>query len=400
MQLLRIINIALFALIITLILQMFISKPVENPTTGIFIRAEQSAVTVPNIPKITLFNQTDNEISINTCEDIKISRNSSLITGLENVENFCNNITVSPKSSTLIDLGPLHKMFASSASVGKYIFTLNSNDGEKQIAFDVEKPGFFRSILSTLIYQPIYNLFVGILMILPGHELGWAIILVTIIIRLFLLIPQHKMLVNSKKLANLTPKLKALQEEYKDDRATLGMKMMELYKKENVSPMGSCLPLLIQLPILMTIYWVIMGITDVSNFYHLYSFFKDFDISAIQTMFFGVNLLQVGGTFGIAMGILLAVTQWLQSYLSFKNQPKIKKPEKKADDAMPSIDPEFMQKMMLYFFPIMIGVSGIFFPLGLGLYWWIGLLFMIVQQIYVNSKDIQNKTKGEIVKKS
>lgn len=95
-------------------------------------------------------------------------------------------------------------------------------------------------------------------MVLPGHELGWAIVIITIIIRLILLVPQNRMLENSKKMAELNPKIKAIQEEYKDDRAVLGMKLMELYKEEKISPMGSCLPLLIQLPILMALYWIIM----------------------------------------------------------------------------------------------------------------------------------------------
>lgn len=62
------------------------------------------------------------------------------------------------------------------------------------VYFDVEKPGMIRSLLSTFIYQPIYNLFVALLTWIPGHPLGWAIIIVTIIIRLILLVPQHHML--------------------------------------------------------------------------------------------------------------------------------------------------------------------------------------------------------------
>lgn len=236
-------------------------------------------------------------------------------------------------------------------------------------------------------------------MLLPGHELGWAIVIITIIIRIILLIPQHRMFESQRKLARLNPKIQALRKEYKDNQAELGMKMMELYKKEGVNPVGSCLPLLLQIPILLGLYWVIMGITDPSNFYHLYSFFSHFDPNSIQRIFFGQDLLASGGTAGIIMALLLAVTQWLQSYLSVQNQPKL--PEKKEDEAaeMPALDPRMMQKMSLYVFPVMIGVTGYIFPLGLGLYWWIGLLFMIVQQWYVNHRAEQKKLTGEIVKR-
>jgi len=65
------------------------------------------------------------------------------------------------------------------------------------------------------------------------------------------------MLESQKKLQKIQPKIKAIQEEYKEDKALLGQKIMELYKKEGVNPMGSCLPLLIQMPILIGLYWVV-----------------------------------------------------------------------------------------------------------------------------------------------
>lgn len=85
---------------------------------------------------------------------------------------------------------------------------------------------------STLVYEPIYNLFVALLTWVPGHSLGWAIIIITLIIRLILLVPQQHMLESQKKLQKVQPKIKAIQKEYKDDQAVLGQKMMELYKKE------------------------------------------------------------------------------------------------------------------------------------------------------------------------
>ncbi|MFZ2255791.1 MAG: hypothetical protein WAW59_07945 [Patescibacteria group bacterium] len=62
------------------------------------------------------------------------------------------------------------------------------------VYFETEKPGIIRTLLSATVYQPIYNLFVALLTWLPGHPLGWAIIIVTIIIRIILLVPQHHML--------------------------------------------------------------------------------------------------------------------------------------------------------------------------------------------------------------
>ena len=69
--------------------------------------------------------------------------------------------------------------------------------------------------------------------------------------------------------------------------------------------MGSCLPLLIQMPILIGLYWVIEGITNLSNLYHLYSIFESFQPSSIVTAFFGLNLSQVGGITAIIFGLIL-----------------------------------------------------------------------------------------------
>lgn len=93
--------------------------------------------------------------------------------------------------------------------------------------------------------------------------------------------------------------------------------------------MGSCLPLLIQMPILIGLYWVISGISDASNFYHLYSFFRDFKPNTISTYFYGVDLLQIGGKMAIIFALALAIIQYIQARLSFSYQPPVEKKEKK-----------------------------------------------------------------------
>ncbi len=160
--------------------------------------------------------------------------------------------------------------------------------------------------------------------------------------------------------------------------------------------MGSCLPLLIQMPILIGLYWVISGITDPSNFYHLYDIFADFQPHRIVTNFFGINLSQVGGLMAIVFGLILGFTQWVQAYMSFHYTKKTKDPKELSKEIEPGsmeavLDPELMQKMMLYMLPVMLAVSAYFFPLGVGLYWFIGTLFVIAQQWYVNNKSDAKK---------
>ena len=101
----------------------------------------------------------------------------------------------------------------------------------------------------------------------------------------------------------------------------------------------------------------------------LYSFFSSFRPQDIDTTFYGINLLQIGGKIAIIFAIALAVIQYIQARLSFSYQPPVEKKEKKIlkEWEMPemALDPDMMKKMMLYFFPVMIAVSAYFFPLGI-----------------------------------
>jgi YidC/Oxa1 family membrane protein insertase len=392
MDKLKILNLFVLAFLLSLVVQSFFfpKKTDTVAPTWVILQVEDDSVTIPNIPKVEVINQGTWAITIRPCDDITLSVDSQPILGMSGTApTFCTPLVVDAWAKKLLPMESLYRVFSSKA--GKYIVTLSTPLGDRTVFFTAEEPGIIRSLLSVTVYQPIYNLFVALLTFLPGHPLGWAIIIVTIIIRLVLLVPQHHMLQGQQKLQKIQPKIKALQKEYKDDQATLGMKMLELYKKEWVNPMGSIVPLLIQMPILIGLYWVVSQINDPSNFYHLYSFFAHFDPTQIVTSFYGLELSQVGGMIGIAFALVLGWLQYVQAKLSFVYTDKKKSKEvevvveKKEGDAPEfALDPAMMQKMMLYFFPVMIAVSSYFFPLGVGLYWFIGTLFVIAQQAYVN----------------
>jgi YidC/Oxa1 family membrane protein insertase len=358
----------------------------------IYLQAKKESVTIPNIPIIEVVNQASGSLSINPCLDLKITIDSRPLTGIqESMPKFCETLTVTSGSKNTLPLKELYTVFASTQ--GKYILSLSGTFGERIVTFNMESPSTIRVLLSTIVYQPIYNFFVALITFLPGHSLGWAIIIITLIIRLILLVPQNHMLQSQKKLQLLQPQIKKLQEEYKWDQTTLGMKMLELYKKEWVNPMSSILPLLIQMPILIGLYWVITEINDPSNFYHLYSFFKTFNPTEISTHFYGVHLDAVGGILGLLIALTLGTIQWIQAKLSVTYQAKktpkteiVKKEQKEDEIPEFALDPEMMQKMMLYFFPLMIAGTSYFFPHGVGLYWFIGTVFVIAQQFYVNRK--------------
>ncbi len=387
----RFLIVIIYALTLSLIVQYFFF-PKTNQTAlssnDIILQVKKDAVTIPSIPHVELLNHTSSGFTLNPCKDLSITIDSKPLTDLEKYPKFCEAKNITSGTSAVLPFSELYPVFANLP--GKYVITIKTPLGDRTTFFEMETPSSIRALLSTVFYEPIYNLFVALITFIPGHALGWAIVIITFIIRLILLVPQHHMLTSQKKLQVIQPKIKELQAKYKDDQAKLGMEMLELYKKEGVNPMGSCLPLIIQMPILIGLYWVISGISDPSNFYHLYSFFTSFNPSSIDTKFFGLELHQVGGIMGGIFALVLAFIQWIQAKLSFAyNPPPVKKEESKGEEISPAeamLDPNMMKNMMLYMFPIMIGVSAFFFPLGIGLYWFIGTLFVIGQQAYVNRK--------------
>jgi len=93
-------------------------------------------------------------------------------------------------------------------------------------------------------------------------------------------------MISQARMQKIQPKIKEIQEKYKGNNQMLGVELMKLYKEEKVNPMGSCGLLLIQMPILIVIYNVIVGIQNSSNTYYLYSFLNDYNMGSISSNFY------------------------------------------------------------------------------------------------------------------
>ncbi len=225
--------ILLYALAITFTIQYLFppQKTTDIAIPNILIAVDKASIVIPNIPKVSIINTTASGFTLLPCRDLTLSIDSQPVTDIEKLApGFCSKIEVGALKTEHISLGDLAKIFATKA--GKYVFSLKTPIGDRLVTFDVSEPGAFRSFLMKVIYEPIYNLFVALLTFLPGHALGWAIVIITLIVRLILLVPQHHMLESQKKLQVIQPKIKALQTKHKDDQSKLGMEMLELYKKE------------------------------------------------------------------------------------------------------------------------------------------------------------------------
>lgn len=248
-------------------------------------------------------------------------------------------------------------------------------------------------MLHAIFVQPLINLLVFFYSIIPGHDFGVAVILLTVVVRLILWPLQSKTLRNQKALNKIQPEIKKIQDKYKNDPAKMQSKMMELYKEKEVNPLSSCLPSLIQLPLLFALFYAIRPFSqaDFINLanqnagllHELYSWLKNlgFVSDALKHTFttdlFGiVNLTKSSW----ALALLAGIIQFFQSRM-----------------VMPKQDLDQTQKVMnqtLYIFPVMTFVIGLSFPAALPLYWIVQSAMMMVQQYLVMHREVE-KLEGE-----
>jgi YidC/Oxa1 family membrane protein insertase len=236
-----------------------------------------------------------------------------------------------------------------------------------------------KAFFTTILYIPLYNLLIFLVWATPGHSLGIAIIILTILIRFALLPASLKAAKAQARLQLLQPEMNRIKKEIKDQKAQ-GQALMDLYKKEGVSPFGSCLPLLIQLPILIVLYQVFRSGVDTSNFNLLYSFIPRPE--SISANFLGLNLSKPELW---VLPLLAGASQFVLSRMMTPPAPKNDKPG--------GADPMVMaSKQMLYIFPVITVIFARSMPAALVLYWIITTIFGIFQQIYVN-KSIKSDPK-------
>jgi len=216
---------------------------------------------------------------------------------------------------------------------------------KEQPRLEAAAPGLELAVdygILTILAQPIFWLLTKIHGVVGNW--GWAIIILTILIKLAFF---HLSATSYKSMANmrrLQPRLMALKERYGDDRAKLNQAMMELYKKEKINPLGGCLPIVVQIPVFIALYWVLLESVELRQAPFM---FWIHDL-ATHDPFFVLPLL---------MGASMVIQQRLNPA---------------------PMDP-IQQKVMMVL-PIVFTVFFLFFPSGLVLYWFVNNTLSIAQQ--------------------
>lgn len=239
------------------------------------------------------------------------------------------------------------------------------------------------SLFTTALYEPFLN---GLLVLYRflGGDLGLAIISLTILIKLLLFYPTLSQLRAQKKLQETQPKMKELQERFKGDKEGYQKALMEFYKTNKVNPFASCLPLLIQLPILIALYRVFItgvavdattGLLATDQLQHLYGSLREyFATNPITTTSFG--FLNLANKNNIILALLAGAATYWQSKMLMAKQPPKKAGEGAKDEGMMAS----MNKNMAIMTPLLTFFFTYTFPAGLGLYWLVSTLFQLGQQ--------------------
>lgn len=197
-----------------------------------------------------------------------------------------------------------------------------------------------------------------------------AIIITTIIFKLVLLPISLHQSKSSKKMSKIQPLIKEIQTKYKSDPQTMNTKMQELYKEQKYNPASGCLVLLIQLPIIFAFFAVFREPAK-------YAFTEPGLYESINKTFFWITNLEVPDPYLWGLPLLSAATTYLQSITMGAATTD---PQAKAT-----------QRTMNYFMPVMIFMASKGFAAGLALYWVVGNIFTIIQQLISNRSLFLNK---------
>ena len=243
-------------------------------------------------------------------------------------------------------------------------------------------------LFNTILYQPILNLLVFFYNVIPGNDIGLAIIALTILVKLILLPLSMQSLKSQKALQDVQPKLDALKKEFSDDKEKLAAETMKLYKEQKVNPLSSCLPLLIQFPFLIAVYQAFrIGLTS-EHLELIYPFIHN--PGQIDPSSFGIINLAIPS---VILAVLAGGAQFVQTKMLSTKSPASKTKGAKDEGALAS-----MNKSMLYFMPFITIIIGTRLPGGLTLYWLLTTVLTVVQQkfLFARMKTSPAIIEGEI----
>lgn len=370
-------------------------------TGDIGIKVYKETIAVGKDIRVELQNNTESAITIeNPCPHAPLEVFQYTSEGFKEVTNGdkrncdnANDIKIEPGKKTTISLQDYsYTLFG---VPGRYKVSLSMIiDGTEKTytstEFTIKEPGIITKIWRKVLYQPILNALVALLIYIPKHNLALAVIVLTLLVRTILLIPSQRAIKAQKSMAALQPELEAVKKKYAHDQARLAQETMALWKKHKIHPLSSCVPLLIQMPILIALYYTIRTGLQPDQAHFIYDFLPSFELSDINPYIFNFNLLNRSI---IVLPIIIGGLQFLQMQMMTVKQKKTKKDSAHAHNEM-----EMANNMMKYMMPVMIAFFTAQMPAAVGLYWGTSTLYGIIQQLVINKEGTKNPDNQDSVK--
>jgi YidC/Oxa1 family membrane protein insertase len=232
-----------------------------------------------------------------------------------------------------------------------------------------------KTIFLETLYKPLYNLLVWLIDILPHADVGFAVIILTIIVKI-ILFPLSKQAIKTQLLMkDIEPALKEIRAKHKENPQELAHKTLDLYREKGINPFASIFLILIQLPVILALYFVFAkaGFPSI-NTELLYSFVAV--PQQVQTTFLG--FIDLISNKSIILAALVLITQSIQIRLSLPKQDSSSLPDNQFAQ-------EFMKGLhfqMKYILPIITAVATYSLISVIGLYWFVGNVFSIAQELY------------------
>lgn len=256
-------------------------------------------------------------------------------------------------------------------------------------------------IFNTLFFHPTVNILVFLIRLFEASQipgaLGLSIIVLTIIIRMLIWPLMSTQMKSVKQMADLRPKLDELKKKHGKDKQALALAQAALYKEAGVNPAAGCLPVLIQFPILIALYQVIMamfngqqGLDQINSALYLNSWHLT---QAPDAYFLGINIANKPSDFMqfgwilFTIPLITGILQFLQSKMMAPKPLMIEpKDSKKEKEEKQSTDEAIMQvqSQMMYILPVMVAYFSYTLPVGLALYWNTLTVVSMVQQYKIS----------------
>ena len=230
------------------------------------------------------------------------------------------------------------------------------------------------NIWDTVLYQPLLNALAFLVSVIPGGDVGLAVIILTLLVKILLFPLSQKSIESQAEMNILAPQLKKIKEggASKEEQAK---QTFELYKQHKVNPFSGCLLVLIQIPIIFALYYVFYkGINFEGG--HLYSFVHIPE--SVNMVFLGI--LDISAK-SLPLAILAGVSQYLQAH--FMPKPAFSESPKGSTPSSSESFTKSMHTQMKYIFPFVVAFIAYSISGAVALYWITSNLFMVGQQIYV-----------------